>query len=227
MRTLVTSARTASPEGVVGPRARLRALLGATILALAGLVGMAVPAAAGPLVDPDTLQPPPPPGAECRLDGRWIICQTSLVIERVNEPTEVVLPCGQSYETSTDVRSGIRFYNSEGLLVKRFATQHSEGTWSLSPTGEGPTVDLRVTANSWLVLAVPGDLSTGALTEHGNEVTISSPGSGVILHIAGLNLPEGDHRGYLESRWKELVVEARARGMSSVWLVDNPEMPGT
>jgi hypothetical protein len=56
-------------------------------------------------------------------------------------------------------------------------------------------VDLRVTANSWLVLAVPGDVSTGALTEHGNEVTISSPGFGVILHIAGLNLPEGDHRG--------------------------------
>ena len=61
MRTLVTSAKTASPEGIVGPWARLRALVGAGILALAGLVGMAAPAAAGPLVDPDTLQPPPPP----------------------------------------------------------------------------------------------------------------------------------------------------------------------
>jgi hypothetical protein len=31
-------------------------------------------------------------------------------------------------ETSHDVRSGIRFYNAEGLLVKRFATQDVEGT---------------------------------------------------------------------------------------------------
>jgi hypothetical protein len=195
MRKLVTSGKTASPEGVVGPRARLRALVGAGILTLAGLVGMAAPAAAGPLVDPDTLQPPPPPGAECRLDGQRIICQTSLVIDQVNEPIGIVLPCGEIYDTSHDVRRGIRFYNSEGLLVKRFATQDSEGTWSLSPTGEGPTVDLRVNANWWIVLAVPGDEFTGALTQHGNEVTISSPGSGVILHIAGLDLPEGDHRG--------------------------------
>jgi hypothetical protein len=36
-------------------------------------------------------------------------------------------------------------------------------------------------------------------------------------------LPAGNHRGYLESRWNELVGEAQARGMSSVWLVYNPE----
>ena len=195
MRKLVTSGKTAWPEGIVGPRARLRALVGATILALAGLVGMAVPAAAGPLVDPDTLQPPPPPGAECRLDGQWIICQTSFVEDLVNEPTGIVLPCGELYDTSHDVRSGIRFYNAEGLLVKRFVTQASDGTFSLSPTGEGPAVDLRVNANWWIILAVPGDESTGELTQHGNVVTLSIPGFGVIVHIAGLDLPEGDHRG--------------------------------
>jgi hypothetical protein len=194
MRKLVTSARTVSPAGVVGRTARLRALLGATILALAGLVGMAVPAAAGPLVDPDTLQPPPPPGAECRLDGQWIICQTGLSFTLVNEPI-IDVPCGQIYETSTDVRSGIRFYNAEGLLVKRFATQDVEGTWSLSPTGEGPTADVRAHANWWIILTVPGDESSGELTQHGNGFTVSSPGSGVIVHIAGLDLPEGDHRG--------------------------------
>jgi subtilisin family serine protease len=173
----------------------LRALARAVTLALAGGLLVAAPASAGPTVDPSTLTPPPPPGAECRLDGQWIICQTSLVIDQVNEPIGIVLPCGEIYDTSHDVRNSIRFYNSEGLLVKRFATQQSEGTWSLSPTGEGPTVDLRVNANWWIVLAVPGDESTGALTQHGNEVTISSSGSGVILHIAGLDLPEGDHRG--------------------------------
>jgi hypothetical protein len=36
-------------------------------------------------------------------------------------------------------------------------------------------------------------------------------------------LPEGNHRGYLQSRWSELAVQAQASGMSSVWLVYNPE----
>lgn len=44
-----------------------------------------------------------------------------------------------------------------------------------------------------------------------------------VMRTERFALPEGHHRGYLESRWNELVVEARARGMSSVWLVYNPE----
>ena len=37
-----------------------------------------VPAAfAGASVDPDTLTPPPPPGARCSADGRYVICSTS------------------------------------------------------------------------------------------------------------------------------------------------------
>ena len=171
-----------------------RLVLTAAALLVAAPVAGAAPASAGPTVDPSTLTPPPPPGAECRLDGQWIICQTSLVSEFVNEPI-IDIPCGTLYETSTDVRRGIRFYNAEGLLVKRFVTQDVEGTWSLSPTGEGPTVDIRVHANWWIILAVPGDESTGELTQHGNEFTASSPGFGVIAHIAGLDLPEGDHRG--------------------------------
>jgi hypothetical protein len=179
----------------------LRALAPAVALALVAGLLVAAPASAGTSIDPSTLTPPPPPGAECRLGGQWIICQTSFVEDFVNEPI-IGLPCGQIYETSHDVRSGIRFYNSEGLLVRRFVTQDVEGTWSLSPTGEGPTADVRVHANWWIVLAVPGDESTGALTQHGNEFTASSPGFGVIAHIAGLDLPEGDHRGVFR------VVEA-------------------
>jgi hypothetical protein len=44
-----------------------------------------------------------------------------------------------------------------------------------------------------------------------------------VMRTERFELPEGNHRGYLESRWSELEVEARARGMSSVWLVYNPE----
>jgi hypothetical protein len=194
MHTLVTSARTASPEGVVGPRARLRALVGAGILALAGLVGMAVPAAAGPLVDPDTLQPPPPPGTECRLDGQWIICQTSLNFTPVNEPIlDIALPCGTMYWTGTDARSGIRWYNADDRkLVKRFISWQTDSVVSLSPTGAGPTAALTQHYNWWIYYAVPGDESSGSLQERGTSLTISAPGYGVIVHIAGQFVPDDE-----------------------------------
>ena len=55
----------------------MRRLSLALAAALAGgvLIWMAVPAAAGPIVDPSTLQPPPP-NAVCRADGRQVICDT-------------------------------------------------------------------------------------------------------------------------------------------------------
>ena len=197
MRKLVTFGKTASPEGVVGRRARLRALVGASILALAGLVGMAVPAAAGPLVDPDTLQPPPPPGAECRLDGQWIICQTGLQFTPVNEPIlDIELPCGTMYWTGSDARSGIRWYNAnDRKLVKRFVTRDTDSVVSLSPTGAGPTATLVQHTNFWTYYAVPGDESSGSGPAHGNDLIISAPGYGVIVHIAGLSLPDETHRG--------------------------------
>jgi hypothetical protein len=184
MRKLVTSGKTASPEGVVGPRARLRALVGAGILALAGLVGMAVPAAAGPLVDPDTLQPPPPPGA-------------ALEFTPVNEPIlDIELPCGTMYWTGTDVRSGIRWYNADDRkLVKRFVTRDTDSVVSLSPTGAGPTATLTQHSNWWTYYAVPGDESSGSGPARGNDLIISAPGYGVIVHIAGLSVPDETFHG--------------------------------
>jgi hypothetical protein len=159
-----------------------RTVTRAGVLALAGLIWMAVPAAAGPLVDPSTLQPPPPPGAECRLDGQWVICHTALEFAPVNEPIlDIELPCGTMYWTGTDVRSGIRWYNADdGKLVKRFA---------------GPTATLVQHTNFWTYYAIPGDESSGSGPQHGSDLTISAPGYGVIVHIAGLSLPDETHRG--------------------------------
>jgi hypothetical protein len=174
-----------------------RALTRVGVLALAGMIWMAGPAAAGPLVDPSTLQPPPPPDSECRLDGAWIICHTSLEFHPVNEPIlDFQLPCGTLYETADDVRRGIRWYDSNtGKLLKRFVSQDFEGTWSLSPTGAGPMVTVIAHANWRNLYAVPGDESSGPTIFHGNGFTIRAPSFGVIVHIAGLDLPDGTHRG--------------------------------
>jgi hypothetical protein len=172
----------------------MRKLSLALAAALGGvLIWMAAPAAAGPIVDPSTLQPEPPPGAVCRENGPWTICQTVFAEVLVNEPI-FDLPCGTVYETNNDVREGIRWY-FDGLLVKRFVSQNAEGTWSPSPTGAGPTVEIALHANWRNYYAVPGDESSGPETFHGSGITVRAPGAGVIAHIAGLDLPDGTHHG--------------------------------
>jgi hypothetical protein len=160
---------------------------------------LTVPSAfAGSTVDPNTLIPPPPPGAECSATGAFVICHTDFVESAVNEPiVDFTLPCGTIYETINDVRRGIRWYDSSDLtIVKRLVFQDAEGSWSLSPTGEGPTVTLTAHAN-WRNLEFPDPLdeSTWPTTFHGNEFTLSAPGFGVIAHVAGLDLPDGTHHG--------------------------------
>jgi hypothetical protein len=171
-----------------------RALCAAGTVALITLVWLVVPATAGPLVDPSTLQPEPPPGAVCRADGQWTICHTGLRYDLVNEPV-FDLPCGTVYETSVDIRAGIRWYNGENKLAKRFVTQDAGGSWSLSPTGAGPQVTFTVHDNWWNVYAVPGDESTGPEIFHGNGITAKAPDGGVIIQAAGLDRPDESHRG--------------------------------
>ena len=128
--------------------------------------------------------------AECRADGRWILCHTTLALDLVNEPV-FDLTCGTVYETSHDVRLGTRWYDAaDSVIVKRHVTQDLEGTWSLSPAGAGPTVAVNVHAN-WYdsQYADPTDIDSGVGASHG-EFTVKAPGFGVIAHIAGLDRPE-------------------------------------
>jgi hypothetical protein len=154
--------------------------------------------AASKAVDPGALTPAPllvGAEAECRTDGRWILCHTTLTFEPVNELV-FELPCGAVYETSTDARRGTRWYDAaDSVIVKRHTTQDLEGTWSLSPEGAGPTVAITVHAN-WYdsQYADPYDLDSGVRSTHG-EATVKAPGSGVIAHLAGLDLPDNTHRG--------------------------------
>jgi hypothetical protein len=143
--------------------------------------------------DPSILQPPPPPGAVCRADGPYIICDTFLDTTISDEPI-FDLPCGTVYETSTDFRDGTRWY-VDNLLVKRRVVAHLDGTWSLSPTGEGRTVAVEGNWNWWIRLAVPGDESTGDLTSHGSDLRVSGPGLGGLIHDAGISYPDGTHHG--------------------------------
>lgn len=175
----------------------MRKLSLALVASLAGGVAlwMTAPVAAGPIVDPSTLQPEPP-NAVCREDGRQVICDTFLVEEVVNEPiADFDLPCGTIYETSHYRGDGTRWY-VDGKVVRRHVAASLDGTWSLSPTGAGPTVKISGYWSIWTVWTTPGDDSTAVDTRSsGSDFKLSAPGFGVINLSAGLTYPDGTHHG--------------------------------
>ena len=158
-------------------------------------LALAAPASAGPIVDPNTLQPVPP-NATCRDDGRQIICDTFVDEYLANEPiTDFGLPCGTIYETSHYHGAGTRWYENR-LVVRRHVAASLDGTWSLSPTGVAPSVSISGSWSVWTTWTTPGDDSTAVETSSsGNDFKGSAPGYGVIFHDAGLTFPDGTHHG--------------------------------
>ena len=171
---------------------RLRRLLLAVAIATLTSLGGATITSAHTLVDPTTLTPPLLPFRVCYEDGPWVKCDTSGTDTIENEPI-FDLGCGTIYETSTAISHATRWY-VDGLLVERNATQSVRGTWSLSPTRAGPTVDIAANSGWHETFLVPGDLSSDSEVAHRNFVRIS--GMGADMRDVGHYLfPEGTHHG--------------------------------
>jgi hypothetical protein len=171
----------------------MRKLALAVTPVLASLV-LAASAFAG-TVDPNTLQPVPP-NATCKDAGQQIICDTYVEEFLVNAPNpDFELPCGTVYETSHYRGDGTRWY-VDRLVVQRHVAASLVGTFSLSPTGAGPTVTISGHWSYWTVWTTPGDDSTQVDTRSsGSDFRLSAPGFGVILHDTGLYLLDGTHHG--------------------------------
>jgi hypothetical protein len=146
-------------------------------------------------VDPNTLQPVPP-NATCKDAGQQIICDTFIEDFAVNAPNpDFELPCGTVYETSHYRGDGTRWY-VDRRVVKRHVAASLLGTFSLSPTGAGPTVKISGHSSIWTIWTTPGDDSTAVDTRSsGSDLSLSAPGFGVILHDTGLFLRDGTHHG--------------------------------
>jgi hypothetical protein len=170
-----------------------RILLSAAIVAIASLVGASV-TSAHTRVDPTTLTPPLKAFRICYQDGPWVKCDTSSPpTSYANQAnTDFDLPCGTIYESGTVTSHATRWYR-DLLLVERNAQQHIDGTWSLSPTGSGPTVAF-AQDNSWHeTFLVPGDLSSDSEVEHGS---FRVPALGAEFHDSGIILPDGTGHGH-------------------------------
>jgi hypothetical protein len=170
-----------------------RLLLITAIVAIASLGGASV-TTAHTLVDPTTLTPPLKPFRVCYEDGPWVKCDTSdPTTTYANQPTDDFgFPCGTIFESATITTHATRWYQNL-LLVERDAQEHIAGTWSLSPTGSGPTVAFAAD-NSWHeTFLVPGDLSSDSEVFHS---AFRVPALGAGFHDAGIYLPDGAQHGH-------------------------------
>jgi hypothetical protein len=173
-------------------RRSMKSIVVTIVLAVASLGG-ASGASAHTLVDPTTLTPPLQPFRVCYQDGPWVKCDTSGVSSVTNEAS-FDLSCGTVYETSTDTRHATRWYR-DGLLVERIVQSKVRGTWSLSPTANGPTVGFMADLSWDERFLVPGDLSSDSEVSHGNFLRIDGMGS--LGRETGIWLPDGTHHGLL------------------------------
>lgn len=155
------------------------------IVILTALFAMlAIPsiAAARTPVDPATLTPPPPPefNPVCERVGNGIICDLAFTDPLiVDEPSGVV--CGATELLFSQERSvvGKRFYDADGLLLRRHF--HEDVTGTVTNPDTGATASYAGGFMNLHDLAVPGDASSG-ITRSSGSVRIYVPGGGTILH---------------------------------------------
>ena len=159
-----------------------------------GLVLASGPATAGGDVDPSTLMPEPPPGSTCQATAGGVVCATTFDATVENEPA-FALSCGVLYETATDVRRGTRWY-VDGRLTRRFVFQNASGSWSLSPTGAGPSVSWVAHAN-WQNVDIDADAPDDAwpTVYHGMIFRLTGPDGRPIFQFSGREQPDGTHSG--------------------------------
>ena len=155
----------------------------ALILAVVGLPALAPAAAARSSVDPGTLVPPVQPDAACYEQGSFVQCDIYVLLSWTNEPA-FELPCGLVYETRYDERFVTRWFD-DFLLVRRLVHQRAEGTWSLSPTGDGASVTFKSSANWGEVYTVPGDPESAVGHQRGTDYLVQGSDGSVIWHISG------------------------------------------
>ena len=153
-------------------------------LVVVSLLLLAIPSivAARTPVDPATLTPPPPPefNPVCEQVGNGIICEVAFTDPPiVDEPSGVI--CGTAELLFSQTRSvvGKRFYDADGLLLRRHAHDDITGTWTNPETGATASY-----AGGFMILhdlTVPGDLASG-VTRSSGSLRIYVQGGGTILH---------------------------------------------
>ena len=145
-------------------------------------------ALASQLVDPSTLNPPPPPqfNPVCKAVGNGTICTIEFVETQGPDATGLICGSGpNSFEViSSDTRTvtGRRYYDQNGNLTQRHFREVFVGILTNPLTG----VSLDFVQGDTVLhnLAVPGDVDTGTEAITGS-FRLSRPQGGAVLIDAG------------------------------------------
>ena len=154
------------------------------LVVILSVIALALPAmaAAKEAVDPATLTPPPPPqfNPTCERVGNQIICQIVFTDPPIiDEPSGVVCDGTELLFSQTRSVVGKRFYNADGLLLRRHFHDDVSGTYTNPDTGA--TASFSGGSMTLHDLAVLGDAASGTSRVSGS-VRIYFSGGGTILH---------------------------------------------
>jgi hypothetical protein len=143
---------------------------------------------ASQIVDPSTLNPPPPPefNPVCKAVGFGTLCTIEFVQQEGPDVTDIICGSGPNsfavVVSDTRTVTGRRYYDENGNLTQRHFREVFVGTLTNPLTGA--SLDF-VQADTVLHnLAVPGDVNTGTEAITGSN-RISLPQGGAVLIDAG------------------------------------------
>jgi hypothetical protein len=132
------------------------------------------------------LNPAPPSFETCMTVGNGITCQGSRVEDLGEQDSGIV--CGSGAGTfdpidhAIDHQHAIRFYDTNGYLLRRVIFDHLVGAITNPLTGTSVSYNAHNTTTD--VLAVPGDFSSATTTGRG-EQNYTVPGMGLVFQNAG------------------------------------------
>ena len=143
---------------------------------------------ASQIVDPTTLNPPPPPqfNPVCKAVGFGTLCTIEFVETEGPDATDIICVTGTNsfavVISDTRTVTGRRYYDQNGDLTQRHFREVFVGTFTNPLTGA--SLDFVQSDTVLHNLAVPGDTSTGTEAITGST-RFSLPQGGVVLVDAG------------------------------------------
>jgi len=164
------------------------------VLAVIAASALAIPVAARELVDPGTLNPPPPAefNPVCYRLGNGTQCTLAFSDPSVvDAPTGIVCDGVELTDSFTRSVVGTRAYDSDGNLLRRHFEESFSGSFTNPETGLVATyIGHDKILND---LAVPGDQSTGTTLVSGPSLRITGPeGQTVVMDVGSfLDSPTG------------------------------------
>jgi len=171
--------------------ATLKRFLSATGLVIFAAAALAAPArAASPHeVDPSTMTPTLNPNFApwtCFESGNGITCKGEMRNDWVNEDSGMSCAGQPIYTTGSGWEFATRWHTADGRATRTVVHLDYRDRFTLSPVGDGPSVNGKASWGRHYTYAIPGATSSRTLTEVGNWWVITSPGSGIVFHDTGL-----------------------------------------